>query len=738
MSVWKARVHVGAGYLVLALIYAWPLPLHLAERAVLARGADFYQHIWNIWWVRFSLLELGQNPYTTDYLYHPNGLPLVYHVLDPINGILSIPLQSAFGLLAAFNLMRLAQLIFSALAAYGLARHLGLPMWAAWLSGALFMICPVAAVSFDLGQLVEISTGWLPLYLLCFIRGLGNSSLGIPPGGWGWLLGAGASLAAAFVTTPYFFIALLLFTALYLAWELFTQRREGRGSVPPDRGRVLKSSYAQTFARAALILVFGLLLLSPLLVAILRTRAEIGELSSPLRTVVLNSADLVSPFLPAPARLTFPEVNPHGGTGALGWSVLALGIAGVILRPHPLRKPVDRQNAEEAASSEPAHGPLLLFLLCVAALFVLLALGPRLVVAGNQTDLPMPFALLSQVPFLGTARVPLRFVLMASLALSILAGFGLLGLWRLSLSRTVKALVTTLLALVLSIELLGVPRALINPEVHPFWSTVRAEGSAGRDGAVLELPQGPRTAPAMQVATIHQRPIVAGYTARHYPYPWLDATPGVAQLVRANPGELQATDIVSPPVSLSALPALSYYGIRYIAVYETRQPSLDERAREATQLILGPVGVEPLIDEERLTVWEVPRQIDGLDAPLVGLGVGWLGVEGEGTAGERRWRWTDGNASVQLTNTGSAPREAVIRLAPYTFAGTSTLTIELDGLTVTSLEVAPHPPTTSEFTVTLPPGEHWLRLRSSTPPTRPPGDSRLISIGYERLEAGWR
>jgi hypothetical protein len=739
MNVWRSRLLVGAGYLLLALVYAWPLPLHLAEQAVLARGSDFYPHIWNVWWTRFSLVELGQNPYTTDYLYHPSGLSLVYHVLDPLNGILSIPLQAAFGLLAAFNLLRIAQLIFSALAAYALARLLGLPRWAAWLSGTLYTTCPVAAVSFDLGQLVEISTGWIPLYTLCLMRGVGNTALGITPGKWGWLVGAGAALAAAFLTTPYFFIALLIFTVLYVGWELISLWQTGRSSEAEGHPRALRSLLAQTILRAGLAAGLSLLLLSPLIVAILRTRDEVGDLSSPLRTVVANSADLVSPFLPAPARLAFPEVNPHGGTAALGWGVLLLGILGLVFGTRSTQNQVESANSVGTnAKSEKPPRSVLAFWLAVAAVFALLALGPRLIVAGNQTDVPMPFALLSQVPLLGTARVPLRFVLMSSLAFSMLAGFGLLALWGLSFSRGAKTALTVTVALLLTFELIGVPRTMFAPEAHPFWQSVRAQGYSGREGAVLELPQGPRTAAAMYNATLHQRPIVAGYTARHFPYPWLDATPGIAQLVRATPGELQATDIVSPSLSLSALPALSYYDVRYIALYKTSQPDLDERARETVELILGPADVQPVFAGTELTVWEVPQQVEQAGAPLVGLGAGWLGVEGEGTAGDRRWRWTDGNASVQLTNMDSTPREAVIRLSPYTFSGTSTLSIEIDGNPLASAEVGPHPPRPVELVVTLPPGEHWLRLRSSTPPARPPGDSRLISIGYERVEAAWR
>ena len=125
-SVWRVHTLVLMGYVVLAGVFAWPLPMHLADRVVLERGADFYQHIWNLWWVKFSLLTLHHDPYFTEYLHHPGGQSLVYHAVDALNGVASIPLQGVFGLLATFNLLRLTHLVFSSSAAYALCRALGL------------------------------------------------------------------------------------------------------------------------------------------------------------------------------------------------------------------------------------------------------------------------------------------------------------------------------------------------------------------------------------------------------------------------------------------------------------------------------------------------------------------------------------------------------------------------------------------------------------------------------------
>ena len=353
-STWRVRALVVAGYGLLAIVFSWPLPLYLADRAVLARGADFYQHIWNLWWVKFSLLTLHQNPYYTDYIHFPGGQPLIYHVVDPVNGVLSIPFQGIFGLLATFNLLRLVQLAFSASAAYALCRVLKIPRPAAWVAGALYMMCPIAATSFDLGQLVEISTGWIPLYILCLVKAVGNRAIGIAPGGWKWIVGASLALVGSALSTWYFFTALVLFTGLYVAWEMWmlfvtdNGRRTAGDNQKGTANASTSNTESTTSPRPSSSIVYRLssivlpalalgalsaLILSPLLVALLAEAAKGGDyLNTPLKTIIANSADFFSFFLPAPAHYNDLTVNPHGGTPAIGWVIIGLAIAGLVVR----------------------------------------------------------------------------------------------------------------------------------------------------------------------------------------------------------------------------------------------------------------------------------------------------------------------------------------------------------------------------------------------------------------------
>jgi hypothetical protein len=704
---------------------------------VLARGADFYQHIWNLWWVKFSLLTLHTDPYYTEYLHFPSGQSLVYHVVDPLNGVLSIPLHAAFGLLAAFNLLRLAHVSFSATAAYALCRTLGLPRPAAWVGGALFAMCPIAATSFDLGQLVEISTGWIPLYILCLIKGLGNRALGLPARGWGWLVGAALSLAASALSTWYFFTALGLFTVLYVAWEigsLWIRADDGRRTTV-GRRQATDEEQSQTIIRrpssvvrrlitqSAAIGAGAAILLSPLIIALLAENAKGGDyLVSPLRTIIANSADLFSLFLPMPARYNDATINPHGGSPALGWTVLALVAIALATR---------RRIRDREGSNRQLRRGHIYFWLAAAMVFALLAMGPHLLVWGNDTGVPMPYLLLNKVPFLGAARVPIRFMLIVSLAMSVLAAYGLVALAKLVRRQRVRAAVLAVIGLFAAMELVGIPRTLIAPTVHPFFQGIAASGADGLYEAVMELPAGVRAAPAMLGQTVHQHPILEGYTARKYPYPWFDAAPGIAQLSRSESDALLGLepDIITPTVADTALTSLDFYGVRYVAVYVTGNAGLDDRTSEAAEALFGTHNIAPLIRDATLTVYKVPPQ--SRNGPLVGLGSGWYGVE---SAGERFWRWTDGHAWVQVTNPTEQVMPVRVRLAAYINTEPRTMIVTIDGHEVSRKEINPHPAQQVTADVDLMPGEHWLEISSLQPAETPPGDSRRISLGFESVE----
>jgi hypothetical protein len=740
------------GYALLVLLFAWPLPANLADRVVLARGSDFYQHIWNLWWMRFALFTLHQNPYYTGYLDYPTGQPLTYHVLDPLDGLLSIPLQTTLGLVPAFNLLRLGQLLFAALAAYALCRLVGLPRLAAWAAGALFAFCPLVGSSFDFGQLVEISVGWLPLYIFCLIKALGNRVLGIKPGSWGWLIGASLSLAASALSTWYFFTSLVLFTVLYVAWESAsvwwpralgaddrrptTDDRESppdtpqasdlsspagvRSSVVGRRSSVVSGrlfDILRLVGRAALVGVIACVVLSPLLVAVLRENATGADYTvTPFATIVKNSADLLSFFMPVPSHVNSDAINPGGANPALGWLPMLLAAAGLLL------------YFRSKGSSSAGIRPHLLFWLAAAVVFALFALGPHLLVAGNDTHVPLPYDLLNRLPFLGAGRVPLRFTLLASLALAVLAGFGLTALWNLLGNRRYRPYLFAALGVLLVVELFGIPRTTIAATIDPFFATIRADGADGANDAVLELPYDPNVAPAMYDQTQHQHPIVGAYTSRHYPFPWVRAVPGAAHLTQFGTITLRATDILTPQVRDTALPALDYYGVRYVVVRPLGDEGMDRKIGLTLETIFEAHNIAPIYKDSNMTVYKVPPQLQ--TGQIAGLGDGWYLPEQSGT---RQWRAIKNQAQVLVTNPLTRTMPVILTLSAFTEGPQRSLTVSLDGEEVGKESVGPAPAQSFSLPLDLSPGEHWLQLDSPEAPYYLPNDPHPRTISFEQV-----
>jgi hypothetical protein len=154
----------------------------------------------------------------------------------------------------------------------------------------------------------------------------------------------------------------------------------------------------------------------------------------------------------------------------------------------------------------------------LTAAFGLLAMGPFLVVAGINTHVPGPWALLRYLPVVGLARTPARFNMVLVLMLAVL--FALALVW---LRRRYPAYRYQLLAVgavVLPLELLPAPRPLYSAAIPEIYTQVAA---APAGATLLEIPFGVRdgtfsvgnfTARTQYFQTAHGKPVMGGYLSR--------------------------------------------------------------------------------------------------------------------------------------------------------------------------------------------------------------------------------
>lgn len=103
-------------YSVLALVLTWPLALHLTTH-VPGDGIDDPALAWNLWWLRERVVDQANlDIFHAGWMFHPISINLAFYTLTPLNGLLSIAIQSGLSLILASNLLLLSSFV---LGAYG-------------------------------------------------------------------------------------------------------------------------------------------------------------------------------------------------------------------------------------------------------------------------------------------------------------------------------------------------------------------------------------------------------------------------------------------------------------------------------------------------------------------------------------------------------------------------------------------------------------------------------------------
>ena len=121
----------------------------------------------------------------------------------------------------------------------------------------------------------------------------------------------------------------------------------------------------------------------------------------------------------------------------------------------------------------------------VFGVFALLALGPFVTVAGINTHIPGPWALLRYAPLIGLARAPTRFAIVMMLAFAVLFVAALTYVGRTSVVR--RRWILSLAGPLLVFELWPVPRPLYSAAIPTIYRDVE---QAPSDVRLLELPFG--------------------------------------------------------------------------------------------------------------------------------------------------------------------------------------------------------------------------------------------------------
>lgn len=584
-----SQLAVLLGYVIAASAFTWPLPLHLGTHFTGDPGGDTGVYVWNQWVFHQELVE-GNNPMATEKILSlTSRVDLTQHNYTAFLNLLALPLISTLGVVTSFNAVFLFVSVLNALIAYGLARSAtGATRFEAFLGGLVFAWAP-AMVARTTGHFSLVAAAALPAFLWCLIkaersRTARDAAL------------VGLCMAWAALSDAYYGVYCLMIAGLYVATTLLRVRR---ATAPARRPlvwilNVLIVCLGGLIAGLAIgnggeFSVLGIpvrvrSLYNPVLILTVlviirvmlwwRPQFELPSLGpSPLKVTIVAALACAGPLAPVLYGLTDRLVAGQFVSPEIFWRSSPRGVDLLsYVTPNPLH-PVVKLFVEDHQAIRPTWfveytASLSLVALAVIAFaiwrggyrpakgwivitigFALLALGPFIYVAGINTHIPGPWALLRYAPGFGLARMPGRFAIVAVLGTAVLFTGALAALGQRWPER--RRLIGAIAAMLLVFELWPAPRTLYSAAVSPIYDHIAADPRPVR---VLILPFGVRDGvwetgnfrPRTQYNQIrHGKPLIGGYLSRisqkrvermRKDYPTLDALIKLSERKPLEPG----------------------------------------------------------------------------------------------------------------------------------------------------------------------------------------------------------
>jgi len=362
----------------------------------------------------------------------------------------------------------------------------------------------------------------------------------------------------------------------------------------------------------------------------------------------------------------------------------------------------------------------------LALIFAVLALGPSLTVGDIDRGVPLPYALIGQIPLLNIARVPNRLALVVTLCLAVLGGLALVSLRQQvgpRLGERTRLTLTVLLAAALLAEHLAVPFPMEAVSAPPFYQQLAA---SSEPGTILEIPYCKQCSITNYRQTVHGRPVIGGYISRRLVYPIRDS-PLFRELLP--PGE-----DMTPGVKQAAIgrQILAYTGVRWIVVIRD-DPDYDPS--HIAQFLARFAEPTPLYEDAAMVVYRPAAPPSGLDRFIAPVS-GWQEAERSSDTGSRM-RWFAEAGTVEAWNFSGAERPYTPRFDTASYQTARRLEVLLDNRSLgqwtidNAQEIA--------IPLTLAPGSHLFTFRSLDPPISPndvdprADDDRQLAIAVANL-----
>ncbi len=499
-------------YLVLAIIFTWPLSTHLTT--ALGSGLDPLLQTWVLAWNAQAFVTDPRTIWDAP-IFFPYPETLAYSDHHLLLTIVALPFILVGGPVLAYNLLVLASYVLTGWAVYLLAsdmlvraRDRRMRIFSSFIAGALFAFGTYRMTHFVHLQLLQ--TAWLPLALLFLRRFLHDTETGTRRWRYAALFGLFTGIQC--ITALYYAYFTALTIGLYVViWLLRTLSRRQSLNFWQNIGGL---SFGGILAALITIPVTLPYIHVYEYLGIVRSPRELDNWSAPLQAFL---AVVPTNWLYGGRESWF---TANGGEFALFPGFVTAILAITVLTPTVWWRFRDQKRHSDTliGLSEVSF----LVVLATCAFVLSLGVGIRLERGSAALSIPMPYTwFYEHIPGFGALRVPARWAMLTHLALVLLASVHLvyLGQWLHSrIDRRLTWVILATIGICALVEHASFPLPLAPvPAPKPVYSWL---GTQNDLHALIELPVGstPRGVELERITTRqfhqihHWKPLAVGYS----------------------------------------------------------------------------------------------------------------------------------------------------------------------------------------------------------------------------------
>lgn len=464
-------------YFVIFCIFTYPAITVFSSHFFADQG-DGMQNVWNLWWVNKAVTQLHQSPWYTSYLHYPHGVSLLGHTLNPFNGFLGTILLKFLSLVQTYNFIVIFSFVCSGFTMFLLAHYLTKSYWGSVIAGIIFTFSNYHFAHAE-GHLQLVALEFIPLFILFWFM------LMTKPRPWTAVITA-IILFGVILCDYYYFLYCILTGFFIVIWFVYREK---------NICFLFKKAHLLPLVCFTAICSITIL---PLLLSLISLHIHDPLLGA--HNARIYSLDLLAPLIPGGhwgfAHLThFYWSNLPGN---IHESSVHLGFSVVFMLSFAWFKRRDINNKS------------LYLWFFVGLFFLVMAFGPVLHVFGKEVSgaFPLPYTIFGKIfPLLKLAGVPVRMIIMTTLAAATVSAMGFKILFRnISLKNCIF---TFILLLLLFLEY--TPKAIPLTQIPVPQYVHVLKKLPGSEGIIDIIPEA---GTALFYQTIHEKPMTFGYIAR--------------------------------------------------------------------------------------------------------------------------------------------------------------------------------------------------------------------------------